>query len=273
MKVWLNGALVDEARARIDPADRGFLLGDGLFETFLAIGGRVLYGEAHLTRLRQGAVTLGIPLDYDDAALLEACMALLHTNGMTARAALRLTLTRGPGARGLAPPENVRPTVLLTGSQAPPPRRSLNMITSAAWRHELSPLSRFKTLNYLDNILARREAEARGADEAVMLNTRGYAAGASAANLWVVEGGALITPPVSDGALPGIMRACVFEVAGGLNIEAQEARLTPKRLAAADEIFLTNSLIGACPVHQFDGRVLRPRLAVRVQKALAARQD
>ncbi len=269
MKVWLNGDLAGAQNARIDPADRGFLLGDGLFETLLAHGGHVLHGAAHLGRLRQGAEYLGIPLDMSDEALLKACAELLNANALReGRAGLRLTLTRGPGPRGLALPENPRPTVLITAAKAPPPPRSFSVVTVWARRNEHGGLSRFKTLNYLENICARRQAQDQGADEAIMLNTRGFIASASAANVWITKNNSLFTPPVDDGALPGITRARVFDLANVQGISAKEESISPERLAAADEVFLTNSLIGACPAHSLDGRVLTPRLSLQVQAAL-----
>lgn len=269
MKLWLNGQIVAADRAHIDPADRGFLLGDGLFETLLAQGGQVCRGHAHFKRLRQGAEYLAIPLDMPDAALLDACAELLQVNALAeARASLRLTLTRGPGPRGLLPPAAPAPTIMITAAPAPPPPRDLSVITSSVRRNELGPLTRYKTLNYLENICARREAQTQGADEAVMLNSAGNAACASAATLWIVERGVLVTPPVADGALPGTARARVFDVAPELALSVREETISPARLAAAQEVFLSNALIGACPVRRLDGRALTPRLGLRIRDAL-----
>ncbi len=274
MKLWLNGDLVAVESARIDPMDRGFLLGDGLFETLLAREGEISSAAAHFKRLRLGADYLGIPVELSDAALLDACGDLLRANALAeTRASLRLTLTRGPGPRGLAPPDDLRPTVLITAAPAPPPPRLSRLVTVEVRRNERAPLTRFKTLNYLENILARRAAAAKGAGEAVMLNAQGNAACASAANLWIVEGDCLVTPPVEDGALPGTVRARVFKLADALGARAREETIAPERLAAADEVFLTNSLIGACPAHELDGRALITRLSFKVQAALAVQED
>ncbi len=275
MKVWLNEALMEAAEARIDPADRGMLLGDGLFETLCAVDGRVVAAAPHFERLRQGADYLGIPVQRSDEELHDLCATLLHANALTAgRAGLRLTLTRGTGPRGLLPPSDPQPTLLLTSFAVPLPPMTLSLATASVRCNEYAPCRRFKTLSYLDNVLARRQAAARGADEAVMLNTAGRVASASAANIWVVEGETLVTPPLDDGPLPGITRARLFEVASALGLSAREDSIAPERLAAADEVFLTNSLIGVVAAGRLDGRVLPPaRLAPRLQAAYWAAPD
>ncbi|EWY42682.1 2-keto-4-methylthiobutyrate aminotransferase [Skermanella stibiiresistens SB22] len=237
MKVWLNGALVAAADARIDPADRGFTLGDGLFETIRVAGGRPCHLERHLARLAEGAATLGIPLPHSTAEIAAGLGRLLEGNGL-AEGSIRLTLTRGAGPRGLLPPAAPSPTLLATAAPAapsPPPARAV--IASVTRRNEHSPLSRLKSLNYLDNILARREAADRGADEALMLNTQGRLAEATVGNVFVMLDGALITPPVSEGALPGIARGLVIE-----RLQVLERPVTVEELHRTAEIVITNSL-------------------------------
>jgi branched-chain amino acid aminotransferase len=247
MTLWLNGALVEADIARIDPSDRGFTLGDGLFETIRHQGGRTWHLDRHLARLRQGAAFLGFPLPWADAAIAAGIAALIEADGL-GDAALRLTLSRGPGQRGILPPAEPRPTLLLTAAKlAPPMPPARAIIATVTRRNEASPLSRFKTLNYLDNIVARGEALRRGADDAILLNTQGRVAEASVANVFVLQGGVLQTPPVADGALPGIMRGLLIERCG-----AVEAPLLPADLAAADAVFLSNSL-GLRPVVAIDG--------------------
>jgi branched-chain amino acid aminotransferase len=236
MKLWLNGAILDAAAARIDPADRGFTLGDGLFETIRVAGGKPVFWSAHCARLRAGAAVLGITVPYHDAALARAILDLLAANSLT-EAAFRLTLTRGPAARGVLPAGAENPTILITASPMPPPPPPARaIICTVTRRNEASPLSRIKSLNYLDSILARQEAARLGADEAILLNTAGRVAEASAANLFLIGGG-IFTPPVAEGALPGIMRAALIARHG-----VTQQQITVKDLHAAEAVFLSNAL-------------------------------
>ncbi len=248
MMIHLNGELLAAAEARIDPADRGLTLGDGLFETILARDARPLRLDAHLRRLRRGAGILGLPLAFSDKSLEDSLLETLKSNSLS-EGVLRLTLTRGPAPRGLAPPADPRPTLLITAHQktgaggAP-----LNaVIATVTRRNEHSPLCRCKCLNRLDDVLARKEAAARGAGEAILLNAQGRVAEAAAANLFLVVNGALTTPPVSEGALPGVMRAEIMKTAN-----VAERPLEPEEFFNAAEAFLTNSL-GLRPLVSVDG--------------------
>ncbi len=264
MFVWLNGDLLDSSRARIDPSDRGFTLGDGLFETMAAHGGTVPRLQAHKSRLRSGCDLLGLPFPDCD---LEFAISTLMLANQASDGAVRLTLTRGPGARGIVPPETPHPTLLLTLGPLPSPLApAQGVFSQTTRRNEHSPLSRIKTLNYLDNILARREAVMRGADDALLLNGAGRLAEATAANLFVAQGSRVLTPPVSDGALPGIVREAI------LNADcATEHPLWPEDLLRADEIFLTNSL-GWRSVRSLDGKNIPvPSEANAARTAIARR--
>lgn len=236
MKVWLDGNIIDAGGARIDPADRGFTLADGLFEILRVRSGKVLRLPAHLARLHAGAGALGIPIPCSDRDIGEALAATLAANGVS-DGMLRLTLTRGPAIYGLASPPDPRPTLLifpLPTRIEPPPARAI--IATVTRRNEFSPTARFKTLNYLDNLLARREADQKGADEALLLNSHGRLVESTAANLFLVIDGDVLTPPVSEGALPGVMRAEVIDRLG-----AATAQLNPADLTSASEAFLTNA--------------------------------
>ncbi len=255
MICWLNGAFENIGQARIDPQDRGFLLGDGIFETVLAVDGVVRHGARHLARLQDGAKLLNIPVPFSDRDILAAMGRLLQDNGLLpGRVALRVTLSRGVGARGVAPPLDASPTLLLTSVFVPAAPANIRAVISSYVRNEKSISSRIKSLNYMDNIMARNEAAQRGADEALMFNSAGNIAAASAANLFVVADGELCTPSVEDGALPGIMRAIVMESAVALNIPVREGPIARDALPAASEAFLTNALIGVCPLIEIDGR-------------------
>jgi len=258
MIVWLNGELTPAGEARIDPTDRGFLLGDGLFETMLARRDRVVFLDAHLLRLKHGANAIGLALPFDPARIAAACTALLDANGLAdaPRAALRLTLTRGPGPRGLALPAEPRPTLLITAAPAAAPPAGLSAIVATARRNNRSPSAQLKAIAYLDNVLAKEEARARGAEDALMFNIDGHLACTSAANIFIWDGGRLITPSVDCGILAGITRAAILELAPDLGIEVREDRIEAARLAQVEGAFLTNSLMGIVPLTRLDRHVL-----------------
>lgn len=258
MIVWHQGALRPIEAVRIDPSDRGFLLADGLFETMRTRDGRILRLERHWRRLTDGARLLGIPVPLDEPGLAAAARELLLANGFArGDAVVRLTLGRGPGPRGLVPPEPSTPTLLLAAFPLPedcPPARAV-LITSVR-RNEFSPASRIKSTACLDQILALREALAAGGEEAFLCNTAGRLVCASAANLFLVVEGRIWTPSATEGALPGVMRAVLLErarTAGSLVVEAEVPR---HLLARAEEIFTTNAIRGIRPIASVDGREL-----------------
>lgn len=250
MKLWLNGRILPQADARIDPADRGLLLGDGLFETMVAQDGIVTDLPRHYARLTSGAKLLRLAVPISLASLTTAISDLLAQNTLTT-AVLRLTLTRGPGPRGLLPPDPPQtPTLLLTSSPRPPQAGAVRLITSTIRRDETSPLSTVKSLNYLPGVLARLEAAEQNADDAILLNHAGHVAETSAATLFAYLNGIWVTPPIHDGALPGICRAKLLE-AGKL----REQTLTRADLDKADSISIGN-VLGLRPVSVLDGRIL-----------------
>lgn len=254
MICWLNGVYENIEQARIDPRDRGFLLGDGVFETMLAVDGAVHHASQHLARLLGAAERLGIPISLSKTEIIEAMTGLLQENYLTSgRAALRLTLTRGVGARGVAPPPDPAPTMLITAVSALRAPDQMRAIISSYVRNEKSVSTQIKSLNYIDNIMARREAQQQGADEALVCNSHGHIVGASAANIFIVTDGEIYTPPVDDGALAGIMRGVVMQLAMAQGIALREVSITRTGLAGASEAFMTNALIGVCPLIEIDG--------------------
>lgn len=247
MIVSINGVLSEVDQARIDPRDRGFTLADGAFETIAVKHGAAPRLMAHLARLRDGLRVIGLSLDSTDQDLVNWMNDVLSAND-TKDAVLRLMVTRGQGERGLAPPANGRPTVLISASPLPPaPTPARVIVALATCRNEKSPLARIKSLSYLDNIIARNEAMARNADDALMLNTAGNVACGTVANLFVLVDGGLLTPPVEDGALPGVARADVITLT-----KAEERTISRDVLAQATEAFLTNAL-GLRPIVEIDG--------------------
>ncbi|MGJ3260400.1 MAG: aminotransferase class IV [Rhodospirillales bacterium] len=250
MKVWLNGEIVG-ARGAIDADDRGVTLGDGVFETLAVIGGVPRRFDRHLARLTSGAGVLGIPVPIDGSALQDAVCDLCGAENVTEGSA-RVTLLRGPAPRGVLPPDDPRPTLMITAASGTVGHAtSVNIIVATCTRrNDLSPLAGVKSTNYLDAVLAAREARNAGADDAILLNTRGTVAEAMAANLFCVIDGQLVTPPATDGALPGIMRACVMETE-----TVTERSVSVDDLKAAEEVFLTSSL-AIRPVVCIDGEAV-----------------
>ena len=276
--LWVAGEPVAAAEARIDPRDRGFTLGDGLFETVRAAGGEPVRLAAHITRLRAGARTLGIPVPATDADLGAAIYRTLAANRLSgaAGAVVRLTLTRGvPERRGLPPDPDPAPTLVIAADPFTgyPPHfyeRGMKAITSGTPRNERSPLANVKSLSYLENVLARREAERAGADEALLLNTSGDLCCARAANLFLVFEGVLATPSTHSGALPGTLRAEVLGAAPELGLSAEERRVAPEELRRADEAFLTSALLEVAPLVSVDGSPVGSGEPGRIARELSA---
>jgi len=265
MHAALNGTLADDGELGIAPGDRGLTLGDGLFETIAVRAGRPRRLDAHLARLRAGLAALGFTAEPELARPVHDVIA---ANGLET-GTIRLTVTRGPAGRGVVPPEAETPTVLVTaGTGAPPETSVAAVISERVRRNEHSPGSALKSLSYLDTVLARQDAAARGAADAIVLNTAGNVAEATVANLAAVIDGRAVTPPVTGGALPGVVRA--EAVAAG---ELAEATLTPAMLRRADEIVLINAL-GVRPVTQLDGQPVgsgtRGELAALMRARLTA---
>jgi branched-subunit amino acid aminotransferase/4-amino-4-deoxychorismate lyase len=231
--------------------DRGFTLGDGLFETVLAQGGRLRHLDQHLDRLAAGCAIIGLPAP--DRAQAERLMGEALAPLGVARAAVRLTLTAGAGGRGLDRPADLNPVLVATAALAPRPQTPAALMTANVRRNDRSPASRLKTLSYLDAVFARAEARQAGVDEALMLNTAGEVACAAAANLLWVAAGELFTPALECGVLAGTKRARVLAAAS-----VREVRVARDALDGAEAIFLSNSLIGLRAVTSLDGRDLAP---------------
>lgn len=243
--LWRDGALLPGTTAPLDHTDRGLTLGDGLFDTALALGGRVAFEDAHIARLVASAETLGIPAEPER---IRAAMRDLAGQGE--RLAIRTTLTRGSGPRGLRPPDTPNPTLFATAAAS---ARAASFAPLRLWptaiaRNDTSPAARLKTLGYLDAVLAAREAAAAGFDEALFRNTRGRVACAGTGNLFALFGANLVTPPLGDGVLAGIVRAEVLGLAAGCGLRAEERSLGLPDLLGAEAVFLTNSLRLLAPV-------------------------
>lgn len=233
--------------------DRGFLLGDGLFETVLFKAGQPVLWEAHVARLARGCETIGLPPPDARRLEAEARRALADRRLGETRAAVRLTWTAGSGGRGLTRPEPPTPRLAVSAAASPRPTAPAVVALSPIRRNARSPSARLKSLNYLDNVLARREADRAGADEALLLNTAGHVACASAANLFWITNGRLHTPSLACGVLDGVVRAQVTAAA-----PVEEVRANLDSLLEAEAAFLTSSLIGVRMVKMLAGRYLQP---------------
>ncbi len=231
----------------IDPSDRGFTLGDGLFETVLAIDGSLRHLADHEARMIAGCAVIGLPAP-SLGQLADAVPAL-----GASRQAVRFSWSAGTGGRGLERPGVVTPTLSVTVSPAPLPGPARLVTARTVRRNEQSPAAGLKTLAYLDNVLARREALDAGGDEAVMLNTQSHLACAAAANLFWIRDGRVLTPALDCGVLPGLARARLMA-----SVDVEEVAAGPEALAAAEAVFITNSLVGVRQVAWLDGRDYAP---------------
>lgn len=252
--IYLNGSFILDNEAKLEHNDRGLLLSYGIFETMRCYQGKIFALSDHYTRLKKSADYLEIPFSMTLEELSVVTKSLLERNMLEEKdASLRLTLTRGTGPRGILPPDNVKPTLMITAfpftTHVPKP---LKVVTSTIRRNDFSPLSNIKSLCYLDSILARREAAKKGADECILLNTAGNVACASVANIFVVTSKGIITPRLEDGVLPGITRKIVIEICKSNNIPVFEEALSEINLMNAKEVFFTNRLIEIQPVVQIN---------------------
>jgi branched-chain amino acid aminotransferase len=241
LEVWLNGRIVDEGDACISPADHGFLLGDGVFETLRSYAGRLPTLGDHLERLAAGARALRITLP-PLGDLERAASELLSASGLD-DARVRITVTSGAGPPGLARGE-AEPTVLITVAPLPErPGAATAVVTP--WVHaERRPLVGVKTISRAESVIALAYARERGADEALFLNTAGNVCEATTANVFAIRGGLVATPPLSAGCLAGITREQVLRLCGALNVAVEEKNLPARVLQTADELFLTSSTRG-----------------------------
>jgi len=259
MMIYLNGKIVDEADALLPVRDRGVLFGDGLFETVRAYGGRPFRLGRHLARLRQGCEELRLALPFPDDEIEEAISRLYRLNVGEGDAYVRITVTGGlfDGSRTLersAPPNLFVVVEPYHGYPQEFYRLGMRLILAAARRNSTSPLSRLKSANYLEALIAKQEARARGADEALFLNELGEVAEAASANIFWAKGGTLFTPAEECGILAGITREAVLELCEEENIRCEQGHYHLDALLKADEAFLTVSTGEVVPVREIEGR-------------------
>jgi branched-chain amino acid aminotransferase len=267
--VWLDGELHRADARHLSAFDRGFQLGDGVFETLRARAGRPTELDEHLERLQRSARGLDIGLEPGTEARIAAGIAaLLDAEGLAGPdgdASIRITVSRGTiTARGLLPQAHVRPTIVIQAWTVPPPpadhlERGLHLAVSSVRRDPENPLSALKTTSRADYVFARLEARRAGADDALFLTTDGHLSEATSANVFLVRGADTATPELATPALgcailPGTTRTWLLGWATTAGLAAVEAWLTSADLAGADEAFLCSSVAGVLPVTRFDGR-------------------
>src|ERR1035437_3658592 len=261
MKIYLDGKYCNERDARISVFDHGLLYGDGIFEGIRAYNGRVFKLKEHIDRLFCSAksILLKLPMAHAEimAAVVETCRRNRIRDGY-----IRLVVTRGVGTLGLNPNRCKKPSVIIIADkmQLYPPEfyeRGMEIVTVPTTRNLHSALNpAIKSLNYLNNILAKIEANNAGCEEAVMLNAEGFVAECTGDNIFIVKEGCLLTPPLSAGALYGITRQVVMELAAQSGLKVGEPNLTRHDLFNADECFLTGTGAELVPIVKIDGRVI-----------------
>jgi len=261
MKIYIDGAFYPESEAKISVFDHGLLYGDGVFEGIRFYNGRVFHLEGHLDRLWDSAraICLTVPLSREEmtAALLDTIRQNALRDGY-----IRLIITRGIGTLGLNPETCRRSSVIIiAASIALYPEelyeRGLDIITCGTRRISPGAFSpQVKSLNYLNNILAKIEAIQAGAGEGLMLNEQGYVAECTGDNIFVLKRGILFTPPISAGGLRGITRGVVMQIAAEFGIPVQEPEMTRYDIYTADECFLTGTAAEIIPVISLDKRLI-----------------
>lgn len=258
-KIYIDGKFYSEAEARISVFDHGLLYGDGIFEGIRFYSGRVFRLTEHLDRLWDSARSICLQIPITKKEMTEAVLETIRQNHLC-DGYIRLLVTRGIGNLGLNPEQCKTPSVIIIAAAIALYsenlyRKGLTVVTCVTRRCNPAALNpAVKSLNYLNNVMARIEANLAGADEALMLNDAGNVAECTADNVFIVKRGQIVTPPVTAGALRGITRSVVFEIAGELGIKSLKADITRHDVFVADECFLTGTAAEIAPVVKVDGR-------------------
>src|SRR5947209_13892911 len=261
LTIYLDGKFVPESEAKVSVFDHGLLYGDGIFEGIRFYNGRVFRLEEHLNRLWDSARSICLEIPMSRSEMTEALLETIRRNDLR-EGYIRQIVTRGVGNLGLNPTQCKRPSVIIIATTiALYPKevceRGLTVVTCATRRTNAAALNpAVKSLNYLNNVMARIEANLAGADEALMLNDAGNVAECTADNVFIIKNGQIFTPPITAGALRGITRSIVFEIAAELGIKIMETDITRHDVFIADECFLTGTAAEIVPVVKADGRLI-----------------
>lgn len=276
MKVYIDGKFFDKADARISVFDHGLLYGDGIFEGIRFYDGKVFRLEEHMRRLGDSARALHLELPMPLAEITEAVVETIRANGLR-DGYVRLVVTRGEGDLGLSPKLCPKASVIIIADaiklySAEKYEKGLSVVTCATRRMPHGALSPMvKSLNYLNNVLAKLEALNAGAGEGLMLNEQGYVAECTGDNVFILRDGEMKTPPISAGALAGVTRAIAIELAGELGVPVSEPLLTRYDIYTADEAFLTGTAAEIIPMVALDHRPIGDGRPGPVTKQLITR--
>ena len=261
MKIYIDGALHEEADAKISVFDHGLLYGDGVFEGIRFYNNRVFELDAHVTRLFDSAKSILLTIPMTEAEMTQAVLETIRANGLT-DGYVRLVITRGKGTLGLSPFQCPMASVIVIASSISlyPEEKYQNglvMVTCSTRRPTPASLSpQVKSLNYLNNVMAKVEAIHGGGEEGLMLNEQGFVAECTGDNIFIVRNGEIITPPVSAGSLDGITRQAVFRICHELGIPIREANLTRHDIYVAHECFLTGTAAEVIAAIELDRRTI-----------------
>jgi branched-chain amino acid aminotransferase len=275
LKVWIDGQLYDKENAKVSVYDHGLLYGDGVFEGIRVYGGRIFEPDAHLRRLQESAKAIRLIIPLPPEKIRAAIEQTFKANSFT-DCYVRLIVTRGVGYLGLNPNKCASPSVIIitdTIEMYPPEmyQKGMSVITSSVIRNHPSSLSpRIKSLNYLNNILAKIEAVDAGVPEAIMINTAGNVAECTADNIFIVKGGTVVTPGTVDGILEGVTRSVVLRLCAHTGVPAKEASLQRYDLYIADECFLTGTGAEIIAVTKIDGRIVGAGVVGPITRNLTA---
>ncbi|MFA6186711.1 MAG: branched-chain-amino-acid transaminase [Phycisphaerae bacterium] len=261
LKIWINGSLVDEANAKVSVFDHGLLYGDGVFEGIRVYGSKIFELDAHLQRLYESAKVIRLKIDMPVKQLAEATIKTVEANSI-ANGYIRLVVTRGVGSLGINPFVCDKPQIIIIADSIRMYPQELydsgmKVICACTIRnHPLAIPPQVKSLNYLNNVLAKIEALDAGVPEAIMFNHEGFVAEATGDNVFIVKNGIVCVPPIQAGSLDGITRAVVIRIAKSEGIEVVEKNLTRFDLYVADEMFLTGTAAEVIGVVEIDGRTI-----------------
>ncbi len=254
--IFLNGKIIPDTDGNISSGDRGFLYGDGIYETLRSYSGKPFKLTEHLERMRHSAKQLRISFEYTNSDIGEWINELIEKN-RSPDAYIRITLSRGTGGGRLQMDDNIDPTILIQIQPHTPYDRKLyeegmSLVVSNCRRSTSCPISRHKSTNLLKSILLKEEANKKAAHETIILNTDGYVAECVVSNIFMVCGGSVITPSLDTNILPGITRSTVLDVCNVNGISTSEERFEIDKLVNSDEVFITNSLMEIMPISRIE---------------------
>lgn len=271
-KVWMNGKFVDMVDARVSIFDRGFLYGDGVFETMRSYAGAVFKLEEHMDRLFGALGLLKIKAPYSKKYLIDAIYEVLAINSLKS-ANIRISVTRGEGMLGIGYRDDFVPNTVIAAKELKeyPDWMYLKGVSAKVVdvrQNEYSPVTKMKSLNFLNYILARQNAKEKGFDEAILMNTTNYIAEASTSNIFLVKRNRIVTPSTDSGVLPGITRGVIIKIARRLGLDIEEDKVPYVELLDANEVFLTNSLVEVLPVTKLDSKKVGKGIPGEITKLL-----